>query len=285
VAKEDAHICEMRLVETEKELFRFLLRKNDNADSRNAILEIRPGTGGQEASLFAMEMFRMYQLYSIQKGWSFEILYVEMTDAGGCKEASAIIRGELVFGMLKYESGVHRVQRVPQTETSGRVHTSTMTVAILPEAEEIDVKISPKDLRVDTYRSSGAGGQHVNKTESAIRITHLPTGITVCIQDERSQFQNKEKAMKVLRSRLYDIERTKAMRERNAERCSQIGSGNRHERIRTYNFSQDRVTDHRTNTTVHNIENMMNGELLETFIDAMILLEENELVLHSDLLT
>jgi peptide chain release factor 1 len=242
---------------------RLMLLPKDEADAKNAILEVRAGTGGEEAALFASELFRMYQRYAQVHGWRFEVLEVSDTGIGGMKEGSAEITGQNVFAKLKFESGVHRVQRVPATEAGGRIHTSAATVAVLPEAEEVDVKIEDKDLRVDVYRSQGAGGQHVNTTDSAVRVTHLPTGIAVACQEEKSQHKNKAKAMKLLRAKLYDIEREKADSERAASRKSQVGSGDRSERIRTYNFPQGRVTDHRINLTLYKIDRVMEGELDE----------------------
>ncbi|MDK9720832.1 MAG: peptide chain release factor 1 [Rhodospirillales bacterium] len=242
---------------------RLMLLPKDEADAKNAILEVRAGTGGEEAALFASELFRMYQRYAQLHGWRFEVLEVSDTGIGGMKEGSAEITGQNVFAKLKFESGVHRVQRVPATEAGGRIHTSAATVAVLPEAEEVDVKIEDKDLRVDVYRSQGAGGQHVNTTDSAVRVTHLPTGIAVACQEEKSQHKNKAKAMKLLRAKLYDIEREKADSERAASRKSQVGSGDRSERIRTYNFPQGRVTDHRINLTLYKIDRVMEGELDE----------------------
>jgi peptide chain release factor 1 len=244
------------------------LLPKDEADARSAILELRPAAGGDEAGLFAAELFAMYQKYSETHGWRFEILEYSDTGLGGLKDASAEITGRNVFARLKYESGVHRVQRVPATESQGRIHTSTVTVAVLPEAEEVDVQIDEGDLRIDVYRASGAGGQHVNKTESAVRITHLPTGIVVAMQEEKSQHKNRAKAMKILRARMYEQQRASLHATRAADRKSQVGTGDRSERIRTYNFPQGRVTDHRINLTLYKIDRVMMGELDE-FIDAL----------------
>jgi peptide chain release factor 1 len=245
------------------------LLPRDEADERNAILEVRAGTGGDEAALFAAELFRMYQRYAALKGWRFETMDVNETDIGGVKEATALISGRNVFGRLKYESGVHRVQRVPETESGGRIHTSAATVAIMPEAEEVDVRIEEKDLRIDTYRSQGAGGQHVNTTDSAVRITHLPTGVVAACQEEKSQHKNKAKALAMLRARIYDEQRRQAEADRAAARKSQVGSGDRSERIRTYNFPQGRVTDHRINLTLYKVEQMMQGEAMDDLVDAL----------------
>ncbi len=265
--EEEKQNLENNITEIEKSLKIALLPK-DEADEKNAIIEVRAGTGGEEAALFANKLFHMYQKYSEKNGWKFEIINFSETGIGGYKEASAAISGRNVFAKLKFESGVHRVQRVPETESQGRVHTSAATVAVLPEAEEVDVKIEDKDLRIDIFRASGPGGQSVNTTDSAVRITHLPTLITVSMQDEKSQIKNKEKAMKVLRSRIYEAEREKAQKEMADNRKSQVGSGDRSERIRTYNFPQSRVTDHRINLTSFKIDEILVGELDE-FIDAL----------------
>ncbi len=259
---EELEILKKDLPVIEQELKVALLPK-DEADEKNAILEVRAGTGGEEAALFANKLFAMYQRYAEKNRWKFEVLEVSETGIGGYKDASALISGKNVFAKLKFESGVHRVQRVPETESSGRVHTSAATVAVLPEAQDVDVKIEEKDLKIDVYRSSGPGGQSVNTTDSAVRITHLPTGVTVSMQDEKSQIKNKEKAMKVLRSRIYEAERDRIHKEEAKNRKSQVGSGDRSERIRTYNFPQNRVTDHRINLTLYKIEEIMMGDLDE----------------------
>ena len=248
---------------------RLALLPRDAADERPAILEIRPAAGGDEAALFAAELFAMYQKYAESRGWRFEVLEYGDTELGGLKEGIAEINGRGVFARLKFESGVHRVQRVPATENQGRIHTSTVTVAVLPEAEEVDVEIDETDLRIDVYRASGAGGQHVNKTESAVRITHMPSGIVVAMQEEKSQHKNRAKAMKILRARLYEQQRATLHATRAADRKSQVGTGDRSERIRTYNFPQGRVSDHRINLTLYKIDRVMQGEIDE-FIDALI---------------
>ena len=247
---------------------RISLLPRDEADDRSAILEIRPAAGGDEAGLFAAELFAMYQKYAAQRGWRFEVMDFDDSGLGGIKSATAEITGKSVFARLKYESGVHRVQRVPATESQGRIHTSTVTVAVLPEAQEVDVQINDEDLRIDVYRASGAGGQHVNKTESAVRITHLPTGTVVAMQEEKSQHKNKAKAMKILRARIYEAQRLSLHATRSADRKSQVGTGDRSERIRTYNFPQGRVSDHRINLTLYKIDRVMQGEL-DDFIDAL----------------
>ena len=254
----------------EKKIKLFLLPK-DVADSKNAILEIRAGTGGLEASLFASDLYKMYEKVSQKKKWNIEIISISKSDAGGLKEIIALIRGKNIYSSLKYESGVHRVQRVPNTETQGRVHTSAATVAVLPEAEDIDIKLDENDLRIDVFRSSGPGGQSVNTTDSAVRITHIPTGIVVSQQDEKSQIRNKEKGLKILRSRIYDYERQKIDSERSRDRKSKIGTGDRSERIRTYNFPQGRVTDHRINLTLHKLEEFMEGEIFDEMIENLSL--------------
>ena len=261
----------------EKKLIIFLLPK-DEADKKNAILEIRAGTGGLEASLFAADLFKMYEKICNNKKWSLEVISISKSDAGGLKEVIASIKGKNIYSTLKYESGVHRVQRVPETETQGRVHTSAATVAVLPEAEEIDVKIEDKDLRIDVFRSSGPGGQSVNTTDSAVRITHEPTGIVVSQQDEKSQIRNKEKGLKILRSRIYEYERKKKEDERSKYRKSKIGTGDRSERIRTYNFPQGRVTDHRINLTLHKLNEFMEGEIFDEMIENINLQAQEELI-------
>jgi peptide chain release factor 1 len=247
-------------------------------DERNVILEIRAGTGGDEASLFAGDLFRMYERFAARQGWQTEILSITEGTKGGFKEIVAEIRGRGPFAKLKFESGVHRVQRVPDTESQGRIHTSAATVAVLPEVEEVDIEIKADDLKVDTMRAGGAGGQHVNKTESAIRITHVPSGIVVAVQEERSQHKNRAKAMTMLRAKLYDAEKTKLDKARAAERRDQIGSGDRSERIRTYNFPQGRVTDHRINLTLYNLPKVMEGEALGEIIDALVTEHQAELL-------
>ena len=254
----------------EKKLKLFLLPK-DEADAKNAIIEIRAGTGGLEASLFASDLFKMYEKISNKKKWILEIISISKSDAGGLKEVIASIKGKNIYSSLKFESGVHRVQRVPDTETQGRVHTSAATVAVLPEAEEVDVKIEEKDLRIDVFRSSGPGGQSVNTTDSAVRITHIPTGIVVSHQDEKSQIRNKEKGLKILRSRIFELERQKRDQARSLDRKSKIGTGDRSERIRTYNFPQGRVTDHRVNLTLHKLEEFMEGEIFDDIVESLSL--------------
>ena len=261
--------------EHEKKIKLFLLPK-DEADTKNAIIEIRAGTGGLEASLFASDLFKMYEKVSYKKKWIIEIISISKSDAGGLKEVIATIKGKSIYSSLKYESGVHRVQRVPDTETQGRVHTSAATVAVLPEAEEVDVKVEEKDLRIDVFRSSGPGGQSVNTTDSAVRITHIPTGIVVSQQDEKSQIRNKEKGLKILRSRIYELERQKRDEARSKDRKSKIGTGDRSERIRTYNFPQGRVTDHRINLTLHKLEEFMEGEIFDEMVENLTLQAQEE---------
>ena len=267
MAEEEFSILKAKIPDLEKRL-QVMLLPRDAADSKNAILEVRAGTGGEEAGLFAADLYRMYQRYAEARKWKFEIMSLSETGVGGYKEAFASVSGSGVFARLKFESGVHRVQRVPSTESSGRIHTSAATVAVMPEAEEVDIKIEDKDLRIDVFRASGPGGQSVNTTDSAVRITHLPTGVVVSQQDEKSQHKNKAKAMRVLRSRIYEAERQKADAERAQNRKAQVGSGDRSERIRTYNFPERRVTDHRVNLTVHKLDSVMNGDL-EEIIDAL----------------
>ena len=264
MAEEEFHELKQKIPKKEREIQLLLLPK-DEADEKDAILEVRAGTGGDEAALFAADLFRMYQRYAEQHKWKFEPIDINETGIGGYKEASANITGKGVFAKLKFESGVHRVQRVPETESQGRVHTSAATVAVLPEAEEVDVYIDQKDLRVDTYRAQGAGGQHVNKTDSAIRITHLPTNIVVQCQDGKSQHKNRAQAMKMLRAKLYETERAEKDAARAADRKNQVGSGDRSERIRTYNFPQGRITDHRINLTLYKLDRAMEGDLDEVF--------------------
>ncbi|KAE8697220.1 Peptide chain release factor 1 [Hibiscus syriacus] len=277
MATEDLH----KALEEEKRLQNLLLKSllpRDDADERDCILEVRAGTGGEEASLFAMDVFKMYERYSQKKGWRFEVVDIAESDLKGYKEASAAISGSGVYGKLKFESGIHRVQRVPVTEKSGRIHTSAVSVAILPQADEVDVRLRNEDLRIDTYRSGGSGGQHANTTNSAVRITHFPTGITVSIQDERSQHMNKAKALKVLCAKLYEMERSRLHTSRSKLRSEQIGSGDRSERIRTYNFPQGRVTDHRVGITYHAIDDVMQGENLDVFVDALLLQQEMDAI-------
>ena len=268
LAEAELEELKQRLPDLEFSLRLSLLPK-DEMDDRSAILEIRPAAGGDEAGLFAAELFQAYQKYAGLHGYKFEVMEYGENELGGLKEGIAEITGKSVFSKLKFESGVHRVQRVPATETQGRIHTSTVTVAVLPQAEEVDVEVNDGDLRIDVYRASGAGGQHVNKTESAVRITHIPTGIVVAMQEERSQHKNKAKAMKILRARMYEAQRSSLHATRAADRKSQVGTGDRSERIRTYNFPQGRVTDHRINLTLHKIDRIMMGEM-DDIIDALI---------------
>ncbi|MEE2721682.1 MAG: peptide chain release factor 1 [Pseudomonadota bacterium] len=268
LAEGEFHSLTDRIPELEKQL-QVMLLPRDAADDKNAILEVRAGTGGDEAALFASDLLRMYQRFADKHGWRFEIMNASDTEIGGVKEAAAEISGKGVFARLKYESGVHRVQRIPETESGGRIHTSAATVAVLPEAEEVDVVIEEKDLRIDTYRAQGAGGQHVNTTDSAVRITHIPTGIVVQQQDEKSQHKNRAKALKILRARIYDAEREAQADARAQDRRNQVGSGDRSERIRTYNFPQGRVSDHRINLTLHKLDKVLEGEALDEIVDAL----------------
>ncbi|MEM7653799.1 MAG: peptide chain release factor 1 [Pseudomonadota bacterium] len=268
LASEEFYELKEQIPAIERDL-QILLLPKDAADEKNAILEVRAGTGGEEAALFASDLYSMYQRYAALHGWRWEIMDLSETGIGGFKEAIVSITGRDVFARLKFESGVHRVQRVPETEAGGRIHTSAATVAVLPEAEEVDIAVEEKDLRIDVYRASGAGGQHVNTTDSAVRITHVPTGVVVTCQDEKSQHKNKAKAMKILRSRLFDQERMQRDAERAADRKGQVGSGDRSERIRTYNFPQGRVTDHRINLTLYKLDRVVAGEALDEVIDAL----------------
>ena len=276
LAQEEYNAAKDAIAKLEEELKLLLLPKDPN-DERNIIMEIRGGVGGEESSLFAHDLFRMYSMYAESKGWKIDIVNINETELGGIKEISFVVEGQGAYSRLKFEAGGHRVQRVPETESGGRIHTSAATVAVLPEAEEVEFDINPTDLQIDTYRSSGAGGQHVNKTESAIRITHLPTGVVVECQDERSQYKNKDKAMKILRSKLYEAEQQKQAAAIAAERKSQVGSGDRSDRIRTYNFPQNRVTDHRLTGDVRNfnIANVINGDL-DPIIDALVTADRAE---------
>jgi peptide chain release factor 1 len=275
LAEDELPALKTRVPELEHKV-KLLLLPKDEADERNAILEVRAGTGGEEAALFAAALFRMYARYAALHNWKFEVMDVNETGLGGYKEATATITGRNVFARLKFESGVHRVQRVPETEASGRIHTSAATVAVMPEAEEVDIQIAEKDLRIDVFRSSGPGGQSVNTTDSAVRITHIPTGVVVQQQDEKSQHKNKAKALKILRARLYDAERAKRDAERAASRKSQVGSGDRSERIRTYNFPQGRCTDHRINLTIYQLDKVMEGAALDEVIDPLIAHDQAE---------
>ena len=275
LAKIELEDLKKKKIVNEKKLKLFLLPKDD-ADRKNAIIEIRAGTGGLEASLFAADLFKMYEKISNKKKWSLELISISKSEAGGLKEVIATIKGSNIYSLLKFESGVHRVQRVPDTETQGRVHTSAATVAVLPEAEEVDVKIDDKDLRIDVFRSSGPGGQSVNTTDSAVRITHIPTGIVVSQQDEKSQIRNKEKGLKILRSRIYEFERKKLEDARSKDRKNKIGTGDRSERIRTYNFPQGRVTDHRINLTLHKLEDFLEGEIFDEMVESLNLHAQDE---------
>lgn len=275
MAEAEFYALKEQLPGLEREVQLMLLPK-DEADEKNAIIEVRAGTGGEEAALFAAELFRMYERYAAIKGWRFEVMDVNETGIGGMKEASATITGRGVFARLKFESGVHRVQRVPATEAGGRIHTSAATVAIMPEAEEVDIQLNEADLRFDVYRSQGSGGQSVNTTDSAVRVTHIPTGLAVACQQEKSQHKNKATALKLLRARLYEMERSAKDAERAAARKSQVGSGDRSERIRTYNFPQGRVTDHRINLTLYKIDDVMNGTALDEVVEALIAADQAE---------
>ena len=270
MAEVELNDLEKQYEKNEKKLKLFLLPK-DEADKKNAIIEIRAGTGGLEASLFASDLFKMYEKVSHKKKWSLELISISRSDAGGLKEVIASIKGNNIYSTLKYESGVHRVQRVPDTETQGRVHTSAATVAVLPEAEEVDLKINDADLRIDVFRAGGPGGQSVNTTDSAVRITHIPTGLSVSQQDEKSQHKNKAKGMKILRARLYELERSRIDQERSKDRKTKIGTGDRSERIRTYNFPQGRVTDHRINLTLHKLDEFLEGEAFDEMIESLTL--------------
>jgi len=275
MAEQELDELQLNYEKSVKKLKFFLLPK-DEADKKNAIIEIRAGTGGLEASLFAGDLFKMYEKVCNKKKWSLELISISKSEAGGLKEVIASIRGSNIYSTLKYESGVHRVQRVPDTETQGRVHTSAATVAVLPEAEEIDVKINESDLRIDVFRAGGPGGQSVNTTDSAVRITHIPTGISVSQQDEKSQHKNKAKGMKILRSRIYELERSRIDQERSKDRKTKIGTGDRSERIRTYNFPQGRVTDHRINLTLHKLEEFLEGEAFDEMIETLTLQAQEE---------
>jgi peptide chain release factor 1 len=269
MAEEDMQRLNKQIPVLEDQIKLALIPK-DSADEKNAILEIRAGTGGDEAALFVADLFVMYKGYASKQGWRLEVVEASESDIGGYKEIIAEITGASVFSRLKFESGVHRVQRVPKTETQGRVHTSAVTVAVLPEAEEVDIHIDEKDLRIDTFRSQGAGGQHVNTTDSAVRVTHIPTGIAVAIQENKSQHKNKDRAMSLLKTKLYDMERQKLDEERAADRKGQVGSGDRSERIRTYNYPQSRVSDHRINLTSHNLDGILTGDGLDEIVEALI---------------
>ncbi len=281
MASEELPSVNARLVELEKKI-RLALIPKDEADTKNAIVEIRAGTGGDEAALFAADLFTMYKGFCSQKGWKIEVIEAAESDIGGYKEIICKVSGQNVFAHLKYESGTHRVQRVPKTESGGRIHTSAATVAILPEAEDVDIDIQDKDLRIDTYKSQGAGGQHVNTTDSAIRITHIPSGLVVEMQEERSQHKNKDKAMSLLKTRLYDLERQKLADERAEDRKMQVGSGDRSERIRTYNFPQGRITDHRINMTLYKLDDFLSGVGLDELIEALTAEDHAEALLAAD---
>ncbi len=275
MAESELEELKVQHIVNEKKLKLFLLPK-DEADKKNAIIEIRAGTGGLEASLFAADLFKMYEKISHKKKWELELITMSKSEAGGLKEVIASIKGKNIYSTLKYESGVHRVQRVPDTETQGRVHTSAATVAVLPEAEEVDLKINDTDLRIDVFRAGGPGGQSVNTTDSAVRITHIPTGLSVSQQDEKSQHKNKAKGMKILRSRLYEMERSRIEQERSKDRKSKIGTGDRSERIRTYNFPQGRITDHRINLTLHKLEEFLEGEVFDEIVESLTLQAQEE---------
>lgn len=281
MAEAERDALNARIEALEKEL-RILLLPRDAADERDVIVEVRAGTGGDEAAIFAGDLFRMYQRYAVSRGWRVEVISASDGEHGGYKEIIASIRGAGAYARLKFESGVHRVQRVPETEAQGRIHTSAATVAVLPEAEDVDIKIDEKDLRVDVFRASGPGGQSVNTTDSAVRITHIPSGIVVSQQDEKSQLKNKNKAMKILRARLYEAERQRLESERSAQRKGQIGSGDRSERIRTYNFPQGRVTDHRINLTLYKLDQIIEGPALDELIEALMTEHQAELLAAQD---
>ena len=274
MAKKDLNQMDVKKIEFENKLKIFLLPKDED-DDKNAIVEIRAGTGGLEASLFCADLFKMYEKVCSKKKWQIEIINISKSEAGGFKEVIFLVNGNDIYSYLKYESGVHRVQRIPKTETQGRVHTSAATVAVLPEAEEVDIEIKDTDLRIDVFRAGGPGGQSVNTTDSAVRITHIPSGVVVSQQDEKSQHKNKAKALKILRSRVYEAEKRKRDQERSTNRRSQIGSGDRSERIRTYNFPQGRVTDHRINLTLHKLEEFLSGEIHEEMNEQLRLKEQN----------
>lgn len=280
---EEEYYSLKKTIEQIEDNIKILLLPKDIDDDKGAIIEIRAGTGGDEAGLFAGNLFRMYELYANVKNWQFEILNLNENGIGSIKDASACVAGKGVYARLKFESGVHRVQRVPETESSGRIHTSAATVAILPEAEDVDIQIDEKDLQTDTYRASGAGGQHVNKTDSAVRITHIPTGTVVAIQDERSQHKNRAKALKILRSKIYEAEKNKMINSRSETRKIQVGSGDRSERIRTYNFPQGRVSDHRINLTLYKIEKILDGTALDEIIDKLIEFDQAEKLKGNDI--
>ena len=275
MAEIELNNLQQQFKKNEKKLKLFLLPK-DEADKKNAIIEIRAGTGGLEASLFAADLFKMYEKVSHKKKWFLELISISRSEAGGLKEVIASIKGQNIYSTLKYESGVHRVQRIPDTETQGRVHTSAATVAVLPEVEEVDLKINDSDLRIDVFRAGGPGGQSVNTTDSAVRITHIPTGISVSQQDEKSQHKNKAKGMKILRARIYELERSRIEKERSLDRKNKIGTGDRSERIRTYNFPQGRVTDHRINLTLHKLEEFLEGEAFDEMIESLTLQAQEE---------